>query len=97
MDFDAGGEGELSAPGHVSAVFQDARLLPWKRVPADVALGFNGADSEERARAALAEGALRVAGGSSGEPGGSRFVSADALTEVQVAGVPHNETPKGVH
>ncbi|ASQ92101.1 MULTISPECIES: ABC transporter ATP-binding protein [Streptomyces] len=55
VDHDAGGEGVLSAPAHVSMVFQDARLLPWKRVLANVALGLTGADAEERARTALAE------------------------------------------
>ncbi|WP_262697794.1 MULTISPECIES: ABC transporter ATP-binding protein [Streptomyces] len=55
VDHDAGGEGVLSAPAHVSVVFQDARLLPWKRVLANVALGLTGGDAEERARTALAE------------------------------------------
>ncbi len=55
VDHDAGGEGVLSAPAHVPVVFQDARLLPWKRVLANVALGLTGGDAEERARTALAE------------------------------------------
>ena len=55
LDHDAGGEGALSAPDHVSVVFQDARLLPWKRVLANVRLGLSGADAEERARTALDE------------------------------------------
>ncbi|MFD7506481.1 ABC transporter ATP-binding protein [Streptomyces sp. NPDC059850] len=55
LDHDAGGEGTLSAPAHVSVVFQDARLLPWKRVLANVSLGLTGADAGERARTALDE------------------------------------------
>lgn len=55
LDHDAGSQGVLSAPADVSVVFQDARLLPWKRVLGNVALGLTGADSKERARTALAE------------------------------------------
>ncbi|MGW2328443.1 ABC transporter ATP-binding protein [Streptomyces sp. NPDC001700] len=55
LDHDAGGEGPPSAPADVSVVFQDARLLPWKRVLANVSLGLTGADAEERARTALDE------------------------------------------
>jgi sulfonate transport system ATP-binding protein len=36
-------------------VFQDARLLPWKRVWWNVALGLHGEASRERAQAALHE------------------------------------------
>ncbi len=45
----------LYAPAKVSVVFQDARLLPWKRVQENVVLGLAGADAEARGRTALAE------------------------------------------
>jgi len=51
-----------AAPGHEvltpdarAVVFQDARLLPWKRVWRNVALGLKGADIRARAEAALTE------------------------------------------
>jgi sulfonate transport system ATP-binding protein len=39
----------------VRIMFQDARLLPWKRVLDNVALGLPGPDAQARAREALAE------------------------------------------
>ncbi|WP_052848955.1 ABC transporter ATP-binding protein [Streptomyces avicenniae] len=47
--------GALSAPHDVSVVFQDARLLPWRRVLDNVVLGLTGPDAAERGRTALAE------------------------------------------
>ncbi len=44
------GEG---ARASLRMMYQDARLLPWKRVLDNVALGLDGADARERARAAL--------------------------------------------
>jgi sulfonate transport system ATP-binding protein len=55
--FDHGveGSGELRVPDELSVVFQDARLLPWKRVLDNVTLGLAGRDVKARAREALAE------------------------------------------
>jgi len=55
--------GEISLDGDARAghqadiriMFQDARLLPWKRVLDNVALGLAGGDVQERAREALAQ------------------------------------------
>lgn len=63
LDHEVAGSGELSAPGDVSVVFQDARLLPWKRVLDNVVLGLTGAGARDRGRAALAEVGLMRPGG----------------------------------
>lgn len=60
IDHDVAGDGRIEAPRRVSVVFQDSRLLPWRRVLANVLLGLPRRGSEagsaaERARAALAE------------------------------------------
>jgi sulfonate transport system ATP-binding protein len=49
-----GGRGN-AAQRDVRIMFQDARLLPWKRVLDNVALGLVGVDASERAREALAQ------------------------------------------
>ncbi|WP_330278931.1 ABC transporter ATP-binding protein [Streptomyces sp. NBC_00056] len=55
LDHDVAGSGELAAPDDVSVVFQDARLLPWKRLLENVVLGLPGPDAAHRGRTALAE------------------------------------------
>ena len=47
--------GAVSTPASRAVVFQDARLLPWKRVWRNVALGLDGREAAARARAALKE------------------------------------------
>lgn len=46
---------EVSVPASRAVVFQDARLLPWKQVWRNVALGLNGRAMRARAEAALGE------------------------------------------
>jgi sulfonate transport system ATP-binding protein len=60
IDHEVAGDGEIRAPQRVSVVFQDSRLLPWRRVLANVLLGLprrgpQAAQAADRARAALAE------------------------------------------
>lgn len=55
LDHDAQGSGTIEVPEPLSVVFQDARLLPWKRVLDNVVLGLEGGDIRARGRAALAE------------------------------------------
>jgi sulfonate transport system ATP-binding protein len=52
LDHEVVGSGQLTAPERVSVVFQDSRLLPWRRVLDNVLLGTDG---EDRGREALAE------------------------------------------
>jgi sulfonate transport system ATP-binding protein len=47
--------GELATSGPVSVVFQEPRLVPWKRVWANISLGLRAADPRGVARAALDE------------------------------------------
>ena len=46
---------DVATPAGRAVVFQDARLLPWKRVWRNVALGLNDPHARDRARAALTE------------------------------------------
>jgi sulfonate transport system ATP-binding protein len=52
---DAADTEQVRTPSSRAVVFQDARLLPWKRVWRNVALGLPGADARGRAEAALKE------------------------------------------
>jgi len=52
---DAAPQQDVRVPTSRAVVFQDARLLPWKRVWRNVALGVKGADVRDRAEAALRE------------------------------------------
>ena len=60
IDHEVQGDGAIHTPRRVSVVFQDSRLLPWRRVLANVLLGLprrgpKAREASERARAALAE------------------------------------------
>ncbi|MEU8751293.1 ABC transporter ATP-binding protein [Streptomyces chartreusis] len=59
LDHEVTGWGQLTAPDRVSVVFQDSRLLPWRRVLANVLLGLDGSQAEQKGREALAEVGLR--------------------------------------
>lgn len=52
-----------AALGPVRMMYQDARLLPWKRVLDNVALGLRGPQARQRAEAALAAVGLADRGG----------------------------------
>jgi len=67
LDHGVAGSGELAAPERVSMVFQDSRLLPWRRVLDNVVLGLKGREARERGRAALAE--VGLAGRENAWPG----------------------------
>jgi sulfonate transport system ATP-binding protein len=47
--------GEVEVPGPVAVAFQEPRLLPWRRVEANIALGLTAPDPRVVARGALAE------------------------------------------
>ncbi|MGV6873184.1 ABC transporter ATP-binding protein [Pseudochelatococcus sp. B33] len=52
---DADIEGTVLVAAERAVVFQDARLIPWKRVLANIVLGLDGGGASERARQVLAE------------------------------------------
>jgi sulfonate transport system ATP-binding protein len=53
--FDRDADGVVMAPEKRATVFQTPRLLPWKRVLANVVFGLTGDDRQARGRRALAE------------------------------------------
>jgi len=55
LDRDVAGFGQITVPASVSVVFQDSRLLPWKRVLDNVVLGLRSKQAAELGRQALAE------------------------------------------
>ena len=55
LDHEVAGGGSLAVPDRLSVVFQDARLLPWKRLVENVTFGLTVKRPQERAREALAE------------------------------------------
>ncbi|ELP61965.1 ABC transporter ATP-binding protein [Streptomyces turgidiscabies] len=59
LDHEVEGSGRLSAPERVSVVFQDSRLLPWRRVLDNVLLGTDGKEAAAKGREALAEVGLK--------------------------------------
>jgi sulfonate transport system ATP-binding protein len=58
LDDEAEGSGEIEVPHPLAVIFQDARLLPWRRVLDNVILGLGGPDARERGVRALDEVAL---------------------------------------
>lgn len=55
LDREVAGHGSIDVPERVSVVFQDSRLLPWRRVLDNVVLGLRGRDARQRGFEALAE------------------------------------------
>ena len=55
LDRDGEVTGELTVPGTVAVAFQEPRLLPWRRVLANVGLGLRAQDPTAAARRALEE------------------------------------------
>jgi sulfonate transport system ATP-binding protein len=52
---DGGYTGEVERPDRMAVAFQEPRLLPWKRVAANVGLGLSASDARGRVESALDE------------------------------------------
>ena len=76
LDRGVAGTGVIEVPEKVSVVFQDSRLLPWKRVLDNVTLGLRAGDALDRGRQALAE--VGLAGREKAWPREPRVVSSSA-------------------
>ena len=76
LDRDVAGHGRLRVPDKVSVVFQDSRLLPWRRVLDNVTFGLRGRSAADRGRQALAEVGLE--GREKAWPPSSRAASSSA-------------------
>jgi sulfonate transport system ATP-binding protein len=63
LDTPSAGEVDAGVAHERRLMFQDARLLPWKRVVDNVALGLAGRDAKDRAMEALAQVGLAGRGG----------------------------------
>ena len=63
LDVPTAGVIEAGAADERRLMFQDARLLPWKRVVDNVALGLDGRDARDRAQEALSQVGLGGRGG----------------------------------
>jgi sulfonate transport system ATP-binding protein len=55
LDRSVSGSGVVDVPERVSVVFQDSRLLPWRRVLDNVVMGLSGSDARARGLEALSE------------------------------------------
>ena len=55
LDKDVSGYGRVQVPDKMSVVFQDSRLLPWRRILDNVTIGLRDRDARSGGREALAE------------------------------------------
>lgn len=79
LDHDTAGSGRIEVPDRRAVVFQDARLLPWKRTLANVTLGLYDADARSP----------RIAGrggGARSTRAAARRLGEQALAEVGLTG-----------